>query len=273
MIRLKWSKFTLKLGTNLIMPHLLRWSTITILMAYCKAAVSSVGLQWRYHPQSCTKPLPYATSATAIFCYELLDIFFLPYPQSLLWTEFVLISIQKNCNNCICTVRLLYKRTSIILFTFLMQKYKFLMITAHQNRSISHNVSDKYPTMHHFLHMHISVAKIVSALWDMGLVHCGICATDLLHITQQWHKEDIERTKDNNIKICDVYWREKVIWCHNETPMPAVWVGENLILLNVPKFWIMTMLINRFMHMTCMSNHIDMWSPEFKQTNKTWNSL
>ena len=112
MIRLKWSKFTLKLGKNLIMPRLLRWSTITILMAYCKTAVSPVGLQWRYHPQSCTKPLPYATSATAIFCYELLDIFFLPYPQSLLWTEVVLISIQKNCNNCICTVRLLYKKTA-----------------------------------------------------------------------------------------------------------------------------------------------------------------
>ena len=57
----------------------------------------------------------------------------------------------------------------------------------------SHNASNKYPTMHHFVtemctHVHISVTKwcIVEygtdALWDMGLVNCGICATGLLDV-------------------------------------------------------------------------------------------
>ena len=46
-----------------------------------------------------------------------------------------------------------------------------------------HNALDEYTTMHHFLpevftHVHISVKN--GALWNMGLVHCGICATDLL---------------------------------------------------------------------------------------------
>ena len=33
----------------------------------------------------------------------------------------------------------------------------------------SHNALDKNPTMHHFMSQN-------GALWDMGLVHCGICA-------------------------------------------------------------------------------------------------
>ena len=47
----------------------------------------------------------------------------------------------------------------------------------------SHNASDKYLTLHHFVtemctHVHISVTNGV--LWDMGLVRCEICEIGLL---------------------------------------------------------------------------------------------
>ena len=46
----------------------------------------------------------------------------------------------------------------------------------------SHNAPDRYPTMHHFVtelctHVYTSVLKC--ALWDEGLVYCGIRSTGL----------------------------------------------------------------------------------------------
>ena len=49
----------------------------------------------------------------------------------------------------------------------------------------SHNASDKYPTLHHFAtgmctHVHVFLLSVENgALWDMGLVHCGICKIGL----------------------------------------------------------------------------------------------
>ena len=48
----------------------------------------------------------------------------------------------------------------------------------------SHNAPELYPTMHQFVtemctHVHISVKK-TGALWDICLMHCGICEMDLL---------------------------------------------------------------------------------------------
>ena len=47
----------------------------------------------------------------------------------------------------------------------------------------SHNSLDNYHTTHHFVtnNMHTCTFMLQNyALWDMGLVHCGVCATGLL---------------------------------------------------------------------------------------------
>ena len=43
----------------------------------------------------------------------------------------------------------------------------------------SHNALDKYPIMHHFVIEMCTFLLQNCALWDMGLEHCGICATGL----------------------------------------------------------------------------------------------
>ena len=43
----------------------------------------------------------------------------------------------------------------------------------------SHNALDKYPTMPHFVPEMCTFLLQNGALWDMGLVHCGICVTGL----------------------------------------------------------------------------------------------
>ena len=42
-----------------------------------------------------------------------------------------------------------------------------------------HNALDKYPTMHRFVTEMCKFLLQNGALWDMGQVHCGICATGL----------------------------------------------------------------------------------------------
>ena len=52
----------------------------------------------------------------------------------------------------------------------------------------SHNASWKNPTMHHFEQKcaHVCIFLLQNdALWDMAVVHCGICATDLLLCWEQ----------------------------------------------------------------------------------------
>ena len=49
----------------------------------------------------------------------------------------------------------------------------------------SHNAPGRYPTIHHFVaemdtRVHIYLLQN-AVLWDMGLVHCGICATGLFN--------------------------------------------------------------------------------------------
>ena len=44
----------------------------------------------------------------------------------------------------------------------------------------SYNALDKYPTMHYFVTEMCTFLLQNGALWDMGMVHCGICATGLL---------------------------------------------------------------------------------------------
>ena len=44
----------------------------------------------------------------------------------------------------------------------------------------SHNALEKYPTMHHFVTEVCTFLLQNGALWDMGLGHSCICATDLL---------------------------------------------------------------------------------------------
>ena len=43
----------------------------------------------------------------------------------------------------------------------------------------SNNALDIYPTMHHFETEMCTFLLQSGALWDMGLMHCGICATVL----------------------------------------------------------------------------------------------
>ena len=43
-----------------------------------------------------------------------------------------------------------------------------------------HAASDKYTTMHHFVTEMCTILLQNGALWDVILVHCGICATSLL---------------------------------------------------------------------------------------------
>ena len=58
----------------------------------------------------------------------------------------------------------------------------------------SHDDLNKYTTMHHFVRkMCTKVKTIVSAMWDMGLVHCGISATDLYlarHVLSRFNIND-----------------------------------------------------------------------------------
>ena len=44
----------------------------------------------------------------------------------------------------------------------------------------------KYPTMHHVVTEMCTFLLQHGALWDMGLVHCGICTTGLLHLHLFW---------------------------------------------------------------------------------------
>ena len=47
----------------------------------------------------------------------------------------------------------------------------------------SHNASHKYPTMYHFVtEKNGALRDMTGALWDMGLVHCGICEIGLWSI-------------------------------------------------------------------------------------------
>ena len=55
----------------------------------------------------------------------------------------------------------------------------------------SHNASDKYPTMYHFVTEMCTCLLQNGALWDMGLVHCGICAASLfLVISNRIHSKN-----------------------------------------------------------------------------------
>ena len=61
----------------------------------------------------------------------------------------------------------------------------------------SHNASDKYPTIHHFVTEMCTFLLQSGALWDMGLVHCGIYEMDLLWpIVNPWRQQG-KRTKLN----------------------------------------------------------------------------
>ena len=48
-----------------------------------------------------------------------------------------------------------------------------------------HNALDKYPTMHHFVTEMCTFLLQNGALWDMGLVHCGIFATGQFELWAQ----------------------------------------------------------------------------------------
>ena len=50
----------------------------------------------------------------------------------------------------------------------------------------SHDASDKYPIMHHFVTEMCTFLLQNGALWDMEMVHCGICATGLLNLNWRW---------------------------------------------------------------------------------------
>ena len=53
------------------------------------------------------------------------------------------------------------------------------MVTIDQPKK-SHNGPVPYPTMHHFVTEMCTLLLQNGALWNTGLVHCGICATGLL---------------------------------------------------------------------------------------------
>ena len=92
----------------------------------------------------------------------------------------------------------------------------------------SHNASNKYPTMHHFVtemctHVHIVVTKWcivghgIGALWDMGLVHCGICATGLLPQCQ-WSAPKRKRVMQFRLIV---FRTNKPIWASVLKCMPC----------------------------------------------------
>ena len=56
--------------------------------------------------------------------------------------------------------------------------YKYSWDLSHK----AHGALHKYPTMHHFMTEICTFLLWNGALWDMGLMHSGICATGLL-----WH--------------------------------------------------------------------------------------
>ena len=53
------------------------------------------------------------------------------------------------------------------------------MVKLYHSSHKSHNALDKYLTIFHFLTEMCTFWLQNGALWDMGLVHCGICATGL----------------------------------------------------------------------------------------------
>ena len=93
----------------------------------------------------------------------------------------------------------------------------------------SHNALDKHPTMHHFVkemctctcvcaHAHVCTFLLQNgALWDMGLVHCGICSTTLLEkqlaSIDGWHR--VKRSHlciqncDQTLDSCSI-WPETI---------------------------------------------------------------
>ena len=52
----------------------------------------------------------------------------------------------------------------------------------------SHNILGKYHTLYHFVTEMCTFLLQNGALWDMGLVHCGICATSILRPV--WHHQE-----------------------------------------------------------------------------------
>ena len=57
----------------------------------------------------------------------------------------------------------------------------FANLTQIDTSQNSHNASDKYPTMHHFVTEMCTFLLQNDALWDVGLMHCGICVTSLMN--------------------------------------------------------------------------------------------
>ena len=75
--------------------------------------------------------------------------------------------------------------------TFIISRVQWLMTTAgtvHVYRPISQIPQCiKYPTVHHFVTEMFTFLLQNGALWDMGLVHFGICTTNLL-VFAHWRK-------------------------------------------------------------------------------------
>ena len=81
----------------------------------------------------------------------------------------------------------------------------------------SHNASDEYTTMHHFVTEMCTFLLQNGALWDMGLVHCGICATGLFatYICASGRREElIHHTTSNKPGPVFYVWLNRVL--HNE---------------------------------------------------------
>ena len=93
----------------------------------------------------------------------------------------------------------------------------------------SHNASDRYPTMHDFVTKMCTFMSQSGALWDMRLVHCGICEIDLFNcsvcFTRWWMKmlyPSSVRGEWNN--IChNLHWFSQD-WSQGLTPDIHTWI-------------------------------------------------